>query len=335
MAQPVELDALCIGETMVMVTPETSVPLRSATSFVLRAGGAESNVAMFLSALGHRVAWASRLGADALGEVVLDAVRASGVDTSCVEISSREPTGVYFKDPAVEGTRVYYYRSSSAAARMTPGFLDRFSGLRPRVVHVSGITPALSQSCSDLVDEIVISRALGDVRVSFDVNYRSALWSSSAASGMLLRLAQAADIVFVGLDEAAELWGTTNPEEVRREVAAPQWVIVKDGGRKAVEFGPSGTWEVPALAVDPVEPVGAGDAFAAGWLSGWLGDRTAKARLRLGHLMAAVAMSSTSDHAAVPGPEAIRARLELDDEKWVRSASPTSHPQEADANDQA
>jgi 2-dehydro-3-deoxygluconokinase len=325
-----DFEVLCVGETMVMVTPEVAVPLRTAGACVLRAGGAESNVAIFLSALGHRVAWASRLGNEPLGELVLDAVGGTGVDTSKVEIADGEQTGVYFKDPGRDGTRVYYYRSTSAASRMAPGFLNRSQAQGVRAVHVSGITAALSRSCAALLDDIVIRRVLGDAVVSFDVNYRTALWSAEQAAPVLLRLAEAADVVFVGLDEAAELWGTSRAEEVRPILPTPSWVIVKDASREAYEFASPAVTRVPALRVEVVEPVGAGDAFAAGWLSGWLRGLPGRGRLRLGHLMAAVALSSTSDHGAVPGPEDLQVTLQLDDHEWDGYRPVTTDNQEPD-----
>lgn len=311
------VEALCLGETMVLVTPKHAAPLRCAETFVLRAGGAESNVAMFLADLGHRVAWASRLGEDPLGHVVLDAVGSTGVDTSLVEVATGEKTGVYFKDPAPEGTSVHYYRAGSAASRMTPAFLSHLPREGVRVIHVSGITAGLSESCAALMDTLVIDRAFGDALVSFDVNYRQQLWPRDRAAPALLRLAQAADIVFVGLDEATHLWGTNTPEEVRREVGTASSLIVKDGSKAAYEFDDSAVERVAALQVQVVEPIGAGDAFAAGWLSGWLRELPAKSRLRLGHLMAAVALSSTSDHGRGPGEEALHEALALADEQWA------------------
>lgn len=323
------VDAVCLGETMVMVTPERSAPLETAPSFVLRAGGAESNVAVLLSSLGHTAAWLSRLGDDPLGRIVLEAVRRTGVDTSSVEVAQGEQTGVYFKDPAPDGTRVYYYRRSSAASRMGAELLPRLRDRTARLVHVTGITAALSDTCARLIDEVVVKRAIGTGAVSFDVNYRPALWSPDQAAPVLLELARSADIAFVGLDEAATLWGTTTAADVRRAVSTPEFLIVKDSDRDAVAFGPEGVQQVPALQVEVVEPIGAGDAFAAGWLAGWLRDLPGTTRLRLGHLIAAVALSSTSDHSVVPGPDDLAARLEMHDDEWRRLAPAPHHAQGA------
>jgi 2-dehydro-3-deoxygluconokinase len=312
-------EVLCVGETMVMVTPAPGGRLDARSSFLLRAGGAESNTAMFLAELGHRAAWLSRVGGDPLGALLLSEVGATGVDTSLVEVSPAEPTGVYFKDPGQRGTAVYYYRRGSAASAMSPEFLSRRGPDSAAVVHTSGITAALSDTCRDLVRHVVVDRPLRDAIVSFDVNHRPALWAAGTAGSVLQDLARAADVVFVGLDEAETLWGASSAAEVRALLPEPQVVVVKDGAVEATAFHASGVDRVPALEVDVVEPVGAGDAFAAGWLSGMLRGLDHTARLRLGHLVAGAALSSTSDHTPLPSWEVLDERLAVDADAWSRA----------------
>jgi 2-dehydro-3-deoxygluconokinase len=175
------------------------------------------------------------------------------------------------------------------------------------VWHFTGITPALSATCHDLVEA-----ALGGdwpAAVSFDVNHRPAIWGQ-APGALLRRLAQAADIVFVGLDEAQALWGDElrEPSDVRALLPLPRIVVVKDGAQAATAFFGESRTRVPALAVHVIEPVGAGDAFAAGFLAGLLRGESAERCLRLGHLTAASALSVTGDHGPLPA-EAELARL--------------------------
>ncbi|MFC6016613.1 sugar kinase [Plantactinospora solaniradicis] len=308
-------DAICVGETMVMVTPTPGGRLDAASTFVLRAGGAESNVAMFLAALGHRVAWASRVGADPLGDLVVEQVATTGVDTSLVEVDPTRPTGVYLKDPGPAGTRVYYYRRGSAAASMEPAYATRISALPSAVLHLSGITAALSESCRQLVDQLLLASRDARRLISFDVNYRSALWDGRAATD-LLRLARAADVVFVGLDEAAQLWDVRTPQEVRKLIDLPGTLVVKNGSVDAVAFHGDGVTVEPARRVDVVEPVGAGDAFAAGWLSAALRGLDHPARLKLGHLVAGAALGSVGDFAALPPVDSICATLGIEPDNW-------------------
>jgi 2-dehydro-3-deoxygluconokinase len=271
---------------------------------------------MYLADLGHRSAWMSSVGDDPLGALVLSEVAATGVDVSLVEVVPGRPTGVYFKDPAPEGTAVYYYRRGSAASAMEPDFLRRRPPPAPRLVHTSGITAALSESCRNLVRHLVTERPLATATMSFDVNYRPGLWPIEEAGPELLHLAQAADVVFVGLDEAAALWNTTSAAGVRELLPEPTVVVVKDGSVEALAFHDGRMERVPALRVPVVEPVGAGDAFAAGWLSGMLRGLGHVARLRLGHLAAGAALSSTGDHAPLPPSDVLAAALAVDDEAW-------------------
>jgi 2-dehydro-3-deoxygluconokinase len=314
---PVAPDVVCLGESMAMIAPAEPAPLRIAEAFTIRAAGAESNVAMYLCALGHGVAWAGRVGDDPLGERLLDEFGSAGVDLSLVERDLQAPTGVYFKDPGTAGTRVYYYRSGSAAARMTSEVIGRIAALRPRILHVSGIVPALSDSCAAVTRALVQDRLLGDTVISFDVNFRPALWRREDARDVLRTFAQAADIVFVGIDEAAELWGLHAAADVRGLLDRPVSLLVKNGAGEAVEYGAHGVTAVRALKVTAVEPIGAGDAFAAGWLSGYLRDLTAVQRLRLGHVLAATAMQSMADFDSVPSPAVLEAALSLPDGEWL------------------
>jgi 2-dehydro-3-deoxygluconokinase len=296
-------DVLAIGETMVMVTPAAGGRLDAESAFLLRPGGAESNVAGLLAQLGHATAWASALGRDPLGDLVLDALRASGVDVGLVRRDDGRPTGVYFKDPAPSGTAVYYYRRGSAASAMTAAEVAGWAP--PRVTHISGITAAISPTCLELTRHVVFDRPLRPSVVSFDVNHRPSLWPDGDAPAVLLELARRADIVFVGRDEAAALWGTTDAESVRELLDAPPYLIVKDAAIEAVSFTAAGVHRAPSTPVEVIDPVGAGDAFAAGWLSGFLDGRDELTRLRLGHYAASRVLMSPADSADLPPADEI------------------------------
>lgn len=304
------LDLLAIGETMVMVTPAGAGRLEEHGQYLLRPGGAESNVAAHLAQLGLRAGWASAVGADPLGRIVTQSLAAVGVDIRLVEYDEKRPTAVYFKDPTPAGTKVYYYRRGSAASALGPEVPAHWRGQPARVVHVSGITPALSASCRKLVEAIVVDRALGDAVVAFDVNHRAALWRSDAAS-QLRHLAESADVVFVGRDEAESLWGTTTPDSIKELLPQPRHLVVKDGANEAVAYTPGGRFAVPARRVDNiVDVVGAGDAFAAGWLAAMLDARDETVRLQVAHFVASQVLMSPTDHAALPPIADIVALLE-------------------------
>ena len=288
-------NVLTIGETMVLVTPDRPEPLQDATAFRLEIGGAESNVACHLVGAGIAAAWAGAVGDDPLGRRLTATLRARGVDTSLVVVDPDAPTGVYFKDPGPDRTRVHYYRAGSAASRLGPEFAAGLPLADAALVHVSGITAALSDSCRALLDEVIKIRSGLGRPVSFDVNYRPALWDVSAAAGELLDLARRCDLVFVGRDEAEVLWGTPSADEIQALVGPGRTVVIKDGDVGAHVFADGTRHFAPARKVDVVEPVGAGDAFAAGYLAAELGGASPTQALERGHRFAAAALSTTGD----------------------------------------
>lgn len=287
------IDVLAIGETMALVTPQRAEPLDVAEDFSLTIGGAESNVACHLAHARHRAEWFSALGDDALGSRTRARITAHGVDTSRVKTDPDAPTGLYVKNP---GAGVIYYRRGSAASCLGPADLDDFDWSETRILHLSGITAALSESCRALVDAAIDAARRHGVTVSFDVNLRPSLWSSDErAAAELLDIARRCDIVLVGRDEAEQLWGTATADAARAILPDVPHLVVKDADIEAVEFAGTARVAEAAQRVEVVEPVGAGDAFAAGWLSGLLLGEDSAARLRRGHAMAARALSSTHD----------------------------------------
>lgn len=271
-----------LGETMAGFVRDDS-----AGSYRFTAMGAESNVAVGMAQLGCRTRWISRLGEDELGGLVADFVTGHGVDVQ-VDWDPARVTGVCVKELTSGGTRVRYYRSESAARHLDH---EHVRHLGPaRWIHLTGVTPALSASCASMVTALA-TRETGDAtRVSFDVNYRAALWPDPAtAARTLVPLARAADTVFIGDDEAETLLGTCDEAEVRRQllIRDDQEVVLKRGPGAASVLTRTGTVTEPALAVRVVDVTGAGDAFAAGYLTASCQGWGARERLRLGHLTAA------------------------------------------------
>ena len=292
---------VCLGETMAQVLPAGGARLAEATDFVVRHAGAESNVAISLARLGTRASWAGLVGEDPLGSRIVREVSDFGVDTDLVRPVAGSRTGVFFKDPAPGGSTVHYYRDGSAASTMGLDFVLEVLDSRPRWIHLSGVTCALSDSCRGAITGLQERAAERAVPVSFDVNYRPVLWAGrDEAARVIAERAAASDVVFVGLDEAHALWGCGTAEEVRAMLPGPSTVVVKNGAVDATAFSAGEVTIVPALRVDVVEPVGAGDAFAAGWLHGHLAGLDAVACLRLGHLMAGVSLVSTTDFGVLP-----------------------------------
>lgn len=287
-------DVICIGESMALITPVGS-GLAEADAATISLAGAEANVAVGLVSFGHRAAWASRLGDDPIGTRITSEMERRGVEL-WVERDGNAPTGVMFKDPGVESSSVYYYRRGSAASRMDAGFLSPAALNGVRIVHTTGITPALSATCGRMVEQLFADARNVGALVSFDVNDRRALWSAEEAAATLTRLADAADITFVGRDEAERIWGTATPTEIRAHLPHCALLVVKDGDVGATAFaGSDEPVFVPAPTVEVVEPVGAGDAFASGFLAATLDGADLITRLSAGHAAAARVLTIAAD----------------------------------------
>ncbi|WP_432002604.1 sugar kinase [Streptomyces sioyaensis] len=311
-----DAEVVCLGESMVTFLPRAPGRLAEVPAFDRAIGGAESNVACTLARAGHTARWVSWVGTDGFGDHLLAAVAGCGVDTSHVQRDPLRPTGIYFRTAGERATgldseaadrgEVLYYRAGSAASAMTPGLLDPAALHRARILHLTGITAALSDGCLDVLRTLT-RRTPHRPLVSFDVNYRAGLWRDPAQGpGLLLGLARGCDLVFVGEDEAAAAWDLHGPGAVRAALPEPATLVVKHGAAGATAFdrradGTDAVTFAPGLRVEVVAPVGAGDAFAAGFLSGTLRALPVVTRLRLGHLMAAASLTVPGDLGTPPG----------------------------------
>jgi 2-dehydro-3-deoxygluconokinase len=300
---------------MALFVPAEDGPPDKVATWTRTVGGAESNVACQLAARGVPTAWVSAVGDDAFGRAVVSTVESYGADTSRVLVDPDRPTGLYIKESDASGSPVRYYRSGSAATAMGPSMVDTLPLHDVRLVHVSGITPALSDSCLALMRALVMGAH--PYLLSFDLNWRPKLWAGRDPA-VLRELADAADIVLVGADEAAAVWGVGTPAEIREFLPAPPTLVIKQGERGVtlVEGAEPPLFQ-PALRVDVVEPVGAGDAFAAGFLAATLAGAAPRTRLRAGHLQAASALRTHHD-VGEPLPSAlVTALLEADADTWA------------------
>lgn len=319
---------MCIGEPLALVAGDRlDGPLAGDE---VQLAGAEANVAVGLAAYGVEVDIVARLGDDVAGRVIRAGLAGRGVGVGALVVDATRPTGRYAKVEGVDDagepkTTSRYRRFDSAMAAAGPGLLgepavrDVLAGTA--LVHCSGITPALSADCAALMEALLVERGLdGGGRpgphLSFDVNWREPLWPDGDTS-VVARLADHADTVLVGADEAERVFGESDPGRLRRLLPGPELLVVKDGARRAVALPRDGdVVEVPALAVDVVEPVGAGDSFAAGFLYGRLLGEPLRRCLRRGHLGAAATLTVRGDFRR-PDPSLINALIDADDADWA------------------
>ena len=289
---------LTVGETMALLDPLEEGPPRLGTRYALRFGGAESNFAIALSRLGVEARWISRLGRDPFGDLIENALAGEGVDVRWVKRDDA-PTGVFWKWRADGRSHVAYRRAGSAASRLGPADVpdEAFDGVR--VVHLTGITMAISDTARALVLDVARRAKESGAVVVFDPNFRPALPDTPASAAERQRDVLAhVDWYLCGEGEADLLWqGETIP--------VPS--VVRVGARGAVV---AGIEVAPPRQATVVDEVGAGDAFAAGFvyglLRGWPPERCAYA----GNVIAAGPLAGTGDWETLPRLDDVRADLE-------------------------
>lgn len=303
MSEPLQLTTL--GEALVVMDPVSRGPLRHVSGFEKNLGGAELNVAVGLSRLGHKAGWAGQLGDDEFGKEILAFASGEGVDVSRTSLDSEASTGLYFKEwRALGQLRVYYYRAGSAASRMRFDELDLEYLLSGEILHLTGITAALSESCHDLIERLLSAANERGVRVSFDVNVRRLLFEGRDPRKVLGPLAARADLLFLSDDEADLLFGGSDPDslkEARRDIRAETVVVHHAKGAFAVEE--SGVSAKAAYPVKVVDTVGAGDAFVAGFLSGRLRGWSTEECLDMANACGACAVTVPGDLKGLPTAE--------------------------------
>lgn len=306
------LDVVTFGEAMAMFVADSTGDLAGVEHFTKRMAGAESNVAVGLARLGLRVGWASRLGEDSFGRFVRDSLARENVDCGRVVTDPRAPTGFLLKTRAERGAdpRVEYYRRGSAASRLSRAEFDGDYFRSARHLHMTGITPALSDSALDYslcAQECM--RAAGR-SISFDPNLRPALWPSERAMAECINaLAAEADWVLPGLGEGRLLTGLTEPRDIADFYLerGAKLVVIKLGADGAYFRDARHDGVVAGVAVrHVVDTVGAGDGFAVGVVSALLEGRPVAEAVMRGNRIGAFAIQVEGDMDGLP----TRARLD-------------------------
>src|SRR5579884_228717 len=258
---------------MGVAVTDTGDPLRTARQLRLSTAGAESTVAIGLRRLGHEAVWVGVVGEDELGARVLRDLAAEGVDTRFARVDPERSTGFMIRElRTADYTRVSYYREHSAGSRLSPADVEAaFSAVADLdLVHLTGITPALSESCGEAVRHLVELARRAGIPVSFDVNYRSTLPGSAGLAAFVEELLPQVALLFVGDDGAL--------------------AVTADGGR----------CEQPALPARVVDAIGAGDSFTAGYLAARCDGLPLTERLRWGAVAAACTVGAHGDWEGLP-----------------------------------
>ena len=306
---------MTIGETMVLLYGEdTTAPLRLGERLMLDFAGADSNFAIAMSRLGYRSAWISRLGDEPLGELALNTIAREGVDVSGVILDPTRNTGLYLKHHDATGvTRIQYYRRGSAASNLQPDDLSPDHFRDARLVHLNGMTFALSESCAATMRRAVELGRNCDAMISLDLNLRLQLWSIESAREALGPVIQKTSAIFGTEEEFLDYFGVSDIDEALGAAVAlgPRIAVAKMGPDGAVALIEGlrfahGGYRSPAV----VDVVGAGDGFDAGFLASYLRGLSPYECLRRANLCGACAVATPGDFQGYPTLDEMERLLE-------------------------
>ncbi len=307
-------EVVTFGETMIRLSPPDHQRLEQTACLNLSAGGAELNVAAGIARLGHESAYITRLPSNPLGRLVANKGREFGVDVSHVLWADEERMGLYFVEygASPRPTRVLYDRKASAFEHIQPGMLDWERILRGvRLFHVGGITPALSTSAFQTQKEAMIAARKAGCLVSYDVNYRAALWTVEEARKTQFPLMEYVDILITSLPDQPNvnelLSGLSgdDPAGAARQVAGKfgfKAVLVtmkkslsaQRASFTSLAFAGQQVYADRSYEVETIDPLGGGDACVAGFLTGYL-EGDVQLGVRLGNAFSALQQTAPTD----------------------------------------
>ncbi len=295
---------ITIGETCAVMAAKSIGRMRYSREYELRPGGAEGTVAVGVKRLGHSSGWISRLGDDELGYYIRSFIQGEGVDVSNVKMISGKQTGLFVRERLPLGeARHFYYRSGSAFSKIAPEALQEDYISSAKILHITGITPALSKTCRRTIDAAVELAKKHRVTITFDPNLRLKLWRVDEAKPVIERLMTSADYVLPGLEEMHSLYGVQPVERLLdhlHEIGCER-IVLKLGKEGAILSLPSETATLAGYPVEsPVDLMGAGDAFAAGFIAGILKGWTPRDSVELANLVASMSIRLPGNIESLP-----------------------------------
>ncbi|MEZ4605634.1 MAG: sugar kinase [Deinococcales bacterium] len=292
-------DISAIGETMLRLSQLTGDRLRNMRQLHVHAGGAETNVLSALSSLGRRCTWASALPDHDIGHFVLRELAANKIDTGAVVFKGSR-LGIYYLEfaSAPRPINVIYDRAHAAITELKASDLNWDYLLNTRLLHLTGITPALSSSCYELTQEAIRQAKTRRVKVSFDINYRSKLWSGEQAAEALKPLMQDVDLLICGEGDAETVFGLKGHAldilAGLQELSKAEHIILTQSSRGSSTLIKGNLVQAEAMPAEVIDRLGAGDAFAAGVIDGYL-DGDIVAGMQQGSCLSAIALSQHGD----------------------------------------
>jgi 2-dehydro-3-deoxygluconokinase len=301
MVENTKFDVTSIGSTMIRLSVPSGDRLESADVYSVHTAGTEGNTLTALSRMGKKTAWVSRLKRDALGQRIKTDIHKFGVDTSRIIWTELNRNEVFYVEygASPRGIKVIYDRSGSALSNIQWEEIDSDYLLNTRFLHMTGILPALSDNCRMVTHKAMAAAREAGVKVSFDVNYRSNLWSPEEAGKTLKPLMGLCDILFLTREDAEDLFDISGePEHMLQsamDLFLPEICVITLGGKGAVASDGTSCYSQKAYPVEIIDRLGAGDSFTAGFLYGYLEGSIDKG-LQYGLAMAALKLGIKSDY---------------------------------------
>jgi 2-dehydro-3-deoxygluconokinase len=307
---PDRYKVMTIGDAMITFNPSVQGPLRFVESFNRKVGGAELNFAIGCARLGLNSKWVSRLGKDEFGRVIYNFTRGEGVDVSEVELVEGYPTSLNFKEINGDGSgKTFYYRYNSPITTLTPDKVKEEWLNEVDLLHLTGVFMAVDPNNVKVVKRLVEIAKDKGIPVSFDPNIRLKLWSIEEARKAYNEIFPYVDILLTGLDEIRLIIGKDSNEGLG-EFAVQYGIkdlVIKDGANGSRLYR-DGNWiEATGFSVNPIDTVGAGDGFDAGYVYGWLNSFTPEQLLRFANGVGALVTTVSGDNEGLPYLEEVSA----------------------------
>lgn len=298
-------EVILFGEPMALFIANSEGALEEVEQFTRALSGAEVNVSIGLTRLGHEVSYITRLGDDSLGHYIANCLKRESINTEFIKFDREFKTGIQLKNKVRSGDpSINYYRKGSATSHISVKDMDEidFSGIK--LVHITGIPPALSLSCREATYRLIQRAREKQVFISFDPNLRPTLWESKEEMCQVINdIASYCDMILPGVSEGLTLMGSNEPEKIADyyQSLGVKTIVIKMGAKGAYVREESATYFVPGFRVEKVvDTVGAGDGFAVGVLSGVLeGLPMAEAVIR-GNAIGSIQVMNVSDNAGLP-----------------------------------
>jgi 2-dehydro-3-deoxygluconokinase len=308
-------DLLCMGEAMLEFNQLPPGP-DGRVLYLQGHGGDTSNAAIAAVRSGASAGYITAIGRDGPGDALMALWRQEGVDTGTVQRTDAAPTGIYLVTHDERGHHASFYRAGSAASRMQPADVPEAAIRAARVLHLSGISQAISDSACDAAFQAMeVARGAG-VAISYDTNWRRALWPAPRAAAIIHASLAMADFGFPSLEDAQALTGLDDPDAIAdfHLRLGCRLILLKCGGRGALVATPGRRERIVPHAVAAVDAIGAGDTFAGAFLARHLAGEEPFAAARYAN--AAAALTTTGYGAVAPIPR--RAEVEA----LLRAAEP-------------